>query len=104
MIDWVWVGWITDKFGVRYEFWELASSIRTLYEARFAGVRIAGVCLTPPTQEVWVHKELMRRGIASAMYNFIEDRHGIKLKPGRLTPDGIKFWEARKNAENFTGV
>jgi hypothetical protein len=101
-MDWVLIGEIADKFGVRYEFWKLASPDRVMYEARSKdrGHRV-GLVVLCETQSIAVVSGFRRRGIASAMYNEIEIHTGQKLRPGAiLTKDGQAFWEARLGTAN----
>jgi GNAT superfamily N-acetyltransferase len=45
---------------------------------------------------VGVHDEFQGRGIATALYDYIEKHRGSKLEPNwALTPDGEAFWAKR---------
>ena len=104
-MDWVLIGEISDKFGVRYTLWELASDTRTMYEANVIGwgrgQSVGQIVLYGDTQSISVTSGFRRRGIASAMVDAIEVRIGRKLKPGaHLTKAGKAFWEARLERKN----
>lgn len=46
--------------------------------------------------DLWVHKDVRRRGIATALYKYIEDLIGQKVEPSdKLTGDGRAFWKKR---------
>jgi GNAT superfamily N-acetyltransferase len=47
--------------------------------------------------DVLVDEELRRRGIATALYDYIEREVGHKLRPSRVRyADGREFWKARE--------
>jgi hypothetical protein len=47
---------------------------------------------------VLVDDDLRRRGIATALYDYIEREVGHKLRPSRVRyDDGRKFWKARES-------
>lgn len=49
--------------------------------------------------DLWVHEKHRRKGIATALYNHIENHLGHKLtqSPTWQTPDGKAFWDSRNN-------
>lgn len=53
-----------------------------------------------------VNDDYRRKGVATAMYDFIEDRLGYKLKrsPHHLTPDGMAFRDARDASTNTSDI
>lgn len=47
-------------------------------------------------EDVYVSQRFQKRGIASVLYDYIEQDQNIKLKPSAtLLPDGEKFWQNR---------
>lgn len=65
------------------------------------GVTAGGATLKRNMQSissVGVNPEFRRRGLATALYNYIENQLGYKLAPNwALTPEGETFWAARQN-------
>lgn len=66
------------------------------YDDRFIGiVSIAHNSHQVGSVEI-LYKEYRRKGVASYVYNYIENDLGIKLRPSdEQLPAGKKFWEAR---------
>jgi 2'-5' RNA ligase len=52
---------------------------------------------TAYAQGVWVDEAYRRQGIASGMYQYLQDKTGLKMRPDRLqTEMGRKLWENKK--------
>lgn len=79
---------------------------RTLYEWHLDGIVVGKLTVMPNNyQEIWVHADYRRRGIATAMYDAVEKERGIVFQPTKsLTPEdrggGQQFWEARLAARS----
>lgn len=42
--------------------------------------------------DLWVHPDLRRKGLGTAMYALAEKETGKKILPGGTTPEGTSFW------------
>jgi hypothetical protein len=102
---------LTDKNGDTYivqreDYKDNHDTNRIRYEVRPHGKSpgtwvIGGVTMSAihPKQamSVNVNGQFQRRGIASALYKYIENDLGFKLEPNwALTDDGEAFWKSRK--------
>jgi len=102
---------LTDKEGNKYtiqrqDYKDNNGKDRIAYEVRLQGKpqgtwTVAGVTMSAvkPKQamSVHVHGEYQRKGIATALYDYIEKDLGIEMEPNwALTDDGEAFWNSRK--------
>lgn len=69
------------------------------YEALLNDIPIATADFLPSDNSVaslWVNSPYRRKGLASFMYNTIENDQKVSLQPSKdLLPDGRRFWENR---------
>jgi ribosomal protein S18 acetylase RimI-like enzyme len=102
------VGHITDNTGAELEVHTTKvthddGSVQFEYKVKAPGsprgVNMAGATSTRKhnyMMHVHVHDEFQGRGIANALYDYIEQQRGKKLEPNwALTQDGEKFWKKR---------
>jgi GNAT superfamily N-acetyltransferase len=102
---------LTDKKGNKYtvqrhDYKDNSGKNRIAYEVRLQGKpqgtwAVAGVTMSAvkPKQamSLHVHHEYQRNGIASALYDYIENDLDIEMEPNwALTDDGEAFWDSRK--------
>lgn len=102
---------LTDKEGNEYvvqreDYKDSDGKDRIRYEVRPKGKApgtwvIAGAIMSAkkPKQAMSVHVDhkYQRKGIATALYNYIEKDLGFELEPNwALTDDGEAFWNSRK--------
>ncbi len=102
-------GTIYDKHGVAYRVLHdgdrnYTISVPGKEEMQARGVTAGGVQLKvnkKGVSSVGVHREFQRRGLATALYNHIEQHLGHPLEENwGTTPDGEAFWKSRKKTTN----
>lgn len=92
---------ITDKHGVEYTVRRgNCDALSFLHYHVMLGTRkIAYAEIKPGTQyisSVLVSGPFRRRGIASALYDYIEQQQHVRLRPSPcMLPDGMAFWVHR---------
>ena len=77
---------------VNYDYWRQRLKQLPPYVAEIDGVVVGFITLTPSGHIEWTytHKDYQRRGIASALYEYLEERAEAQ-KLSRLTVNASKF-------------
>lgn len=93
-------GTIADRRGRTYEV-TIDHYVERQYFVRLDGGPIVATAMLSPclahVADVRVDHEYRRRGIATALYDFIEQTRGIRLRPDTLqTSDGEALWAYRR--------
>lgn len=97
-------GTIVDKQGTSYTVEKSHPGNIDIYTVRdINGEQVAYALMEEhgtSVNDVAVSDELRRRGLATALYDYIEQKAGQKLAPSdSVLPDGQKFWEARRKRD-----
>jgi len=83
---------ISATFDRRERDWHVIAKYRDVVVGTATCFDASIACMT----SVWVHKQVRRRGVASAMFAYMEEKLGRQLEPSsKLTPDGQALWKAR---------
>jgi GNAT superfamily N-acetyltransferase len=91
---------IRDKHGVEYQVrrFGVASQLFCVYNDSGQVAYALAELDFSSVNDVLVDEDLRRRGIATALYDYIEREVGHKLRPSRVRyDDGRKFWKARES-------
>jgi len=83
---------ISATFDRRERDWNVIAEYKGVVVGTATCFDASIACMT----SVWVHPQVRRRGVGSAMFAFMERKLGRELEPSsKLTPDGQAFWKAR---------